>query len=109
MKIAQWLDGGEMDLEDCADTDAILDRAGRMLDKSYVFDGLGSVLFKGEDGKLYTATIECVIDEADPGWAEQILIEKDLCSKCYGPLGASDSDDGGLCRKCSKEVVVVGD
>lgn len=54
------------DFEDCDDTDALLDAAGR-LDEKGCYNG--TLTFEGEDGEVYVATREIVIAKATPEWA----------------------------------------
>lgn len=71
LKIKKWISRGE--LSGGEDVEDVYARAGRLLDKAYATEAIGTVLFEGEDGKTYTATVEVVIGEADADFVKDIM------------------------------------
>ena len=69
MKIKRWLVPCAFDAE--VDERGLLATAGRILDKSYLNEG--TVLFEGEDGKIYTGSFEFEIFEANPAYVKEAL------------------------------------
>lgn len=76
MKITKWLRNGHHGIESTTTDDLIID-AARALDKAYSHEILGEVLFEGEDGKIYTMTVEAVISEASPEYVEALMDDDD--------------------------------
>lgn len=74
MRITGWVDTGIFDVN-TEHTDDLLDQAARALDKSYAYEIVGSNLFVGENGKLYTAETMVQIGEAHPDWARERIQE----------------------------------
>ncbi len=66
--------------EDARDTSDLLTSAAIALDKACVNEILGRVLFEGENGKFYSATVEAVIRRASKAFVKEVLqeIEKDI-------------------------------
>jgi len=45
------------------------------LDSAYSHEILGSLLFRGTNGKIYTMTVEGCLSEANPEWVAEILAQ----------------------------------
>jgi len=57
------------------DTDDLADQAARAMDKAYTADILGTNVFLGEDGVVYTVVIEAEVAPISLGWLREILDE----------------------------------
>jgi hypothetical protein len=74
IKVKRFISRGELDGTE-KDTDAILESCANLLDRCESHEILGQVVFEGEDGKFYTATVEADIGEADPDYVKQVMEE----------------------------------
>lgn len=72
MAIKEWLQTGEFD-GSAATTKELIEEASGMLDSACAADIVGTNLFRGSDGRLYTATVELEIGEASDEFAADIL------------------------------------
>jgi hypothetical protein len=77
LKIVRWFETGELDGYP-ADAGALIEQAGRLLDKSCAHYIVGGCLFQAEDGKFYRGTVEFVIDEVDAGVVESHRVDNGL-------------------------------
>jgi len=85
IRIAEVVFEGELNgLSKGEDSTAILERCGRLLDKSCADSILGEVLFKTDDGTYYTVTVEAVIGTAAPWWVKEKLAERADKSRTIG-------------------------
>jgi hypothetical protein len=74
-KIAKWIERG-MFSKNVKDTNALIQEAGDLLDSACSHEIIGGgILFKGKDGKYYTATVEVVIGKASKGFVKDALAE----------------------------------
>jgi hypothetical protein len=71
IEITGWVTTGEFDTPKT--TNDLLEEAGEKLDSACAWDIVGENLFVGEDGKLYTASVEVVIEEAHQDFAKQVI------------------------------------
>jgi hypothetical protein len=92
VEIKRWIrDGINGDLSStCETTEALLETAGRLLDRAYSHEIVGEVLFEGEDGKIYVGTVEFCIGEANPDYVKEVVSEEDS-----GEAGDSDGSVDG--------------
>jgi hypothetical protein len=74
IRVKKWLRTGELNSRNRIQS-SILEDCGRHLDRACSYDILGDVLFEGTDGKHYVITVEALIQEANPDYVKQILIE----------------------------------
>ena len=72
LRILKIISNGELE-ENPKDTDSLLQDAGRALDKNNAHDIIGSVVFLGEDGNVYVASTEVVIDKANPDYINEMI------------------------------------
>lgn len=75
MKIKKWIHDGHDGLSDVGSTEELLERAGDILDSACAYDIAGDISFIGDDGKVYVGSVEFVIGEASPEYAEELLSE----------------------------------
>jgi len=79
MKILKWLRDGHHGVSGyCEDLDALMDAAGRAMNKAYAQDIMGEIIFLGEDGKTYVGTVNFGVSEGDAGYLEAVLEEDEL-------------------------------
>ena len=72
MKIRRWIRDGHEGLSDVKNTDELMNRAGLALDHACSHDIMGTVVFEGEDGKVYVGTVEFTIGEINPKYLMQL-------------------------------------
>jgi hypothetical protein len=72
LRVKKWVSVGELN-ESRKDQDEILGDCGRLLDKAYSHEILGTVLFQATDGKYYTITVEAVLGKANPEWVKEVM------------------------------------
>lgn len=116
LKITEWLLAGEYeDVEDLADTREVLYASGNMLDSACASDIVGTNLFRGSDGRYYTASVEVVINEADDGFVQETLerlqieeqekeVEEALTGGVYDDSTELDAVTYDLCKHCDHFV-----
>lgn len=75
LKIKKWIRTGYMN-EEPVDTDALLETAGRLLDKAYSHEITGEVLFEAEDGRMMVGTVQFLIQEANPEYVKMVMEEE---------------------------------
>jgi hypothetical protein len=74
-KIHKYLASGEASGE-ARNYNDLLEELGNLLDHACSHDIFGDVLFEGEDGKVYVASVEGCIMEANPDYVKEILAER---------------------------------
>lgn len=74
IRVKKWIRHGELNPHNHKQA-SILEECGRLLDSACTSEILGEVLFEGTDGKHYVITVEALIQEANPEYVKQILIE----------------------------------
>ena len=75
MNIKRFLTTGELDFPLPKNTDELREQAGDLLDASCSWDIMGQVVFEGDDGKFYVATVEVDVTEAHPQFLKQVMEE----------------------------------
>ena len=75
MKIKRFLRTGELSGQQQT-TEELLESAGDILDSTCAHEIMGEVVFEGEDGKFYVASVECVIGEINPNYLKELQEEE---------------------------------
>ena len=75
LKIKRWLRKGEFS-EDAKTIGDIIYEAGELLDGCEAHEIVGQNMFQAEDGKWYTATVEVIVNRANPESVKELLKEK---------------------------------
>lgn len=70
IEVAEWIAD---DFDGETTEEEILDTAARRLEKAGAFEAIGTNLFRGKDGKLYTVVVTAAIEEAAEGFANDIM------------------------------------
>jgi len=102
--ITEWVQSGQLD--ECGSTEEVLEQAGRLLDRSCSHEICGEVLFKAADGKYYVGTVEFMIQEANPEYVRDTLVEAGLRCRIDGCENAIDDGEGwdGMCGDCADKA-----
>jgi hypothetical protein len=111
--IVQVIDGGDFDDEDLRSVTAMLQTAGRKLDKACSHEICGTPLFKAANGIWYTGSVEFHVGIANPEYVADTLLREVFCEcpNC-GQLDKledmSDEPGGpGRCTECDHMSVKV--
>lgn len=73
-KITRWISSGEIGEEKTVG--GVIEKAGRLLDKSCSEELFGQVIFEAEDGNTYVLNCEGCIGQINPEYLEDMLLEQ---------------------------------
>jgi|SRR5579859_462779 len=94
-RIVRWLrDGNDgLSAEGITTVQDLLNYGGRALDKACSSEILGEVVFQTEDGEWQVATVEVVVDRANPELVAEWLAEAEANDDAAGDAG--EGAEGG--------------
>ena len=110
LKIVKWLRTGELSEGDW-NFRSLIESLGNLLDHACSHDIFGDIIFVAEDGLTYVASVEGVIEQADPGYVKEILgqaedvedeAEDDDEDEDDGKEEADGNSQLALRRKCAR-------
>jgi hypothetical protein len=104
LNIRRFVCGGEPDLnvDDCPSVKDVLERGARLLDKACAHDITGEILFQGQDGRMYVGSVEFVVEEADPSYVRQKLMESCTHSNWHKEVMFGMKTGDKICDDCGE-------